>query len=94
MNLTLPDLNPADESGPDPLEGLLVLEPREMFDRCIIGVVERYQDRFVLYSKTCVLEALHDENDEDSDESALEHYEYNILGGWVGETTPGFLDDV
>lgn len=91
--MTIPDLNPADEHGEDLLEGLLVLEPREQFDSCIVGVVERYTQRFVLYSKSCVLRALATE-DEDMDEAAaLEHYEYNIVGGWVGETTPGFLDD-
>jgi len=81
---------------------LLMLEPREQFDPAIIGVAERFHDRFVLYSKRKVLEALaqdfdYDGEDEDEPEdpslAALEHYEYNIVGGWVGEHTPGFLDD-
>jgi hypothetical protein len=72
------------------------MEPRETFDPCIIGVVRRFNDRFVLYSHSCVIEALvepDDDSDQDPREAALEHFEFNIVGGWVGETTPGFLED-
>jgi hypothetical protein len=81
----------------DPLfDELLLMEPRETFDPCIIGVVRRFNDRFVLYSHSCVIEALvepDDDSDQDPREAALEHFEFNIVGGWVGETTPGFLED-
>ena len=74
-------------------EGLLVLEPRETFDDCILGIVQRFHDRFVLYSRKCVIEKLMDETDEEPHLSAIEHFEYNIVGGWVGDTTPGLLED-
>ena len=34
-----------------------------------------------------------DEDQQDPHESAMEHYSFNILGSFVGETTPGFLVD-
>lgn len=79
---------------------LMLMEPREQFDPCIVGVVERFHDRFVLYSRKKVLASLVEEatgatDDEDYDPAteALEHYEFNIIGGWVGEHTPAFLID-
>jgi len=79
----------------DPLfEGLLLLEPRNEFDQCIIGVVRRFNDRFVLYSKQCVLQQLtNDMEGEDDYEQAMEHFEFNVAGAFVGEHTPGFLED-
>ena len=80
----------------DPLyEGLLLLEPRTEFDQCIIGVARRFNDRFVLYSKQCVLQQLTDDmkKGEDDYQQAIEHFEFNIAGAFVGEHTPGFLED-
>lgn len=84
--------------------GLHVLEPRDQFDPCIVGIVERFNDTFVLYDRKCVLESIAagimegfelDEDPEDfdshPDQEALEHYEFNIRGGWIGDDTPGFL---
>jgi hypothetical protein len=90
------DRLPIDE---EQLDGLLVLEPRSVYDPCIIGTVERFHDRFVLYSKSKVLEAvvagIPTEGPEDYDpySEALEHYYFNIAGAFVGEQTPGFLED-
>ena len=85
-------------------DGLLLLEPRSEFDQCILGVAERFNDRFVLYSRKCVIDQLvmdeetsvaaePDEDRQDPREAAYEHYSFNILGSFVGETTPGFLVD-
>jgi len=85
-------------------DDLLLLEPRSEFDQCILGVAERFNDRFVLYSRKCVIDQLvmdeepsvaaePDEDQQDPHESAMEHYSFNILGSFVGETTPGFLVD-
>jgi hypothetical protein len=86
-------------------DGLLLLEPRSEFDQCILGVAERFNDRFVLYSRKCIIDQLTmDEEtsvaaeseacpDCDPREAAYEHYSFNILGSFVGETTPGFLVD-
>ena len=68
------------------------------FDDCIIGVLERFgMDSIVLYDKQTVIEKLMKESsapDELGDlamEQALEYYEYNMLGSWIGERTPGFV---
>jgi len=75
-------------------EGLMLLEPRNEYDQCIIGVVERFHDRFVLYSKRCVMEQLTDVKVGLQDyDDAQEFFDFNIIGGWVGEHTPGFLED-
>jgi hypothetical protein len=73
------------------LDGLLVLEPREMYDPCIVGVVQQFNTRFVVYSKKKVLEAL--VGDLGDIESALEWWGFNMVGGWLGPMTPGYLED-
>ena len=61
------------------------------FDGCAVGVLERFgMPRVVLYDKDLVLQKLMDEGI-DSYEAADEFYQFNQLGGWHGETTPGFL---
>ena len=61
------------------------------YDDCIIGVVERFGgDSYILYDRELVLEKLQ-KGGGMSYEDALEYYEYNQLGAYVGERTPGFL---
>lgn len=78
-------------------EDVLLLEPRDRFDAALIGIVRRFNSSFALYSESKVLEILAEDaeadGDEDPETSALEHYEFNIVGGWVGEGTPAFLMD-
>jgi hypothetical protein len=62
------------------------------FDDCIEGVVERFgQIEILCYNKEKVIEKLMKEGDRTYTE-ALEYYEFNQLGAWVGEGTPCFLD--
>ena len=78
-------------------EDLLFLDPPEMFDQAIIGVVQRFNSSFVLYDRAKILLALTDDGIEEgldpieAEAQAIEHFEFNIVGGWVGDTTPGFL---
>ena len=44
----------------------------------------------VLYDKEKVIEQLIEEGCDDR-EGAEEYYEYNQLGSWLGDKTPGFL---
>jgi hypothetical protein len=83
-------------------EGLLFLEPRSMYDQCVIGVVRRFNDRFVLYDQRLVIEQLVQEDpddpsvpyeDRDAYSRAVEWYEFNMVGAFVGSETPGFLED-
>tara|TARA_R110000751_G_scaffold265333_1_gene364418 strand:- start:301 stop:591 length:291 start_codon:yes stop_codon:yes gene_type:complete len=61
------------------------------YDDCVIGILERYgMENIVLYDKEKVIQKLIDDGC-DSYEGALEYYEYNQLGGWHGDKTPGFL---
>jgi hypothetical protein len=69
-------------------EGLLKMDG---YDDCIVGIVERFgQDSYFIYDKDLVIKNLQ-KNGNMSYEDALEYYEYNQLGAYVGERTPGFL---
>lgn len=68
---------------------LLVLEP-EYFDDAIIGLAQRIGMDVVCYDKEKVLELLCVKEGM-TYEDAIEHFEYNIIGSWVGDTTPVFL---
>jgi hypothetical protein len=71
------------------IESALIMDG---FDDCVVGVLERFgqEEAIVLYDKDKVIQQLMDEGC-DSYEGALEYYEFNQLGGWHGEKTPGFL---
>jgi len=71
-------------------EHLLVLDP-DYFDSAIIGVVSRINFEAVCYSTDKVVELLM-EKDNMEYEEALEHFDFNIIGSWVGEHTPVFLE--
>lgn len=68
---------------------LLVLDP-EYFDDAIVGLVQRIGMDVICYDKEKVLELLCVKEGM-SYEDAIEHFEYNIIGSWVGDTTPVFL---
>ena len=74
------------ESGVD----ALALEPREEYDSCIAGIGWRTASNPVLvYDRAKILEFLQTEMTE---EDAIEHYEFNIVGSWVGDGTPIFVE--
>tara|TARA_R110000787_G_scaffold204632_1_gene315121 strand:+ start:123 stop:458 length:336 start_codon:yes stop_codon:yes gene_type:complete len=61
------------------------------YDDCAIGVLERFgMESIVIYDKEKVIQQLIDEGCDDY-EGANEFYEFNQLGGWHGDLTPGFL---
>lgn len=62
------------------------------FNDCIEGIVERFgQQDIICYNKEKVITKLMNEG-EGSYEEAVEYYEFNQLGAWVGEGTPCFID--
>ena len=64
------------------------------YDDCVAGVLERFgMEPIVIYDKAKVIEKLI-ENGCDDYEEANEFYEFNQLGGWHGDKTPGFLIQV
>jgi len=68
---------------------LLVLEPN-YFDKAIIGMAQRIGLDAICYDRDKVIEILMEEEGM-SFEDAIEHFEYNIIGSWVGDSTPLFL---
>ena len=61
------------------------------YDDCIVGIVERAgSESCVCYDKNKVLKRLHE--DGMSPEEALEYFDFNQLGAWVGERTPCFIE--
>ena len=67
------------------------LEPREHFDPCIVGVVQRFNDTVLLYSKRAVLAWFVSQGM--TEEEAQEWFAVNTVGGWFGDGTPVFLLD-
>ena len=60
------------------------------YDDCVVGYAERYgMDTVVAYDKTKVLEKL--QKDGMTIEEALEWFDFNMIGAWVGEHTPIFI---
>lgn len=73
-------------------ESLIFLEPEEM-DAALVGVVQGPNGLFAAcYSEPKIIKMLMDQ-DNISFEEALEFYNFNILGSYMGESTPVFLDD-
>jgi hypothetical protein len=61
------------------------------YDDCVVGVLERFgMEAIVLYDKAKVIDKLIEDGCDDY-EGAVEFYEFNQLGGWHGDKTPGFL---
>lgn len=69
------------------------------FDDCIIGYVEQFgRPPITLYDRDKVIQRLMDdfaadnphENEAGLSIMAWEWYEYNMIGGYVGEYTPAF----
>lgn len=77
------------------MDDLLFLEPRATFDPCILGVARRFNAWFVVYDEAKVLAALAAEieagPDDDPEDLAREHFDFNVVGGWLGDATPAFL---
>lgn len=60
-------------------------------DAAILGVIDRFgQEPFVLYDARRCIRILMKEGTM-SREDAEEHFEFNVVGAWVGERTPGFV---
>ena len=69
---------------------LLVMDP-EYLDAAILGVVTRMGLEAVCYDTDKVIRLLMG-HDKMTYEEAIEYFEYNMQGAWVGEHTPVFLE--
>lgn len=70
----------------DTSNGLLVMDG---YDDCIAGVVRRFNDTFVVYDYQKVIAKLM--KDGMTEDEAVEFWEFNQVGAWSGDHTPGFL---
>lgn len=60
------------------------------YDDCILGICERFgQEPIIAYDKSKVIQKL--QKDGMTEEEALEYFDYNQLGAYVGESTPCFI---
>lgn len=72
----------------------LFLEPRATFDRAICGLAEQAGGMMVVaYDSDKCIDALVDVNGWDRDE-AIEWFEFNTAGAYVGPGTPVFITPV
>jgi len=58
------------------------------FDKAFMGVVRQFNNEIALYDYEGVITQLMEDM---SREDAEEFFEFNIVGGWVGNKTPGFF---
>ncbi len=64
------------------------------FEDCFVGIVERFgMEPICCYDKTKIVSKLM-EVEKMSFEEAFEHFEYNIIGAWMGEGTPCFIGSI
>ena len=69
------------------IDGALIMDG---FDDCIAGIVERIgQPDIICYDRDKVLDKLISQGM--TDEEAVEYFEYNQKGAWMGEGTPCFI---
>jgi len=61
------------------------------FEDALIGVGQQFNKALAVYDRQKCIEILM-ERDGMSDEEAVEYFEYNVTGAWVGEYTPIFLE--
>ena len=70
------------------LEGILVADGH---DHAILGLVEVGDNVVVAYSEGKIIEGL--VNDGMTEDEAVEYYEFNIKGAYMGPTTPIYVED-
>ena len=69
-------------------DGLMIMD---FFDDCIIGVIRGVdsEDKVCYSYKKVIAKLMRD--DEMSEEDAIEHFYFNMIGAYVGKHTPVFL---
>jgi len=83
-------MNPIRDEIAERYPDLLVMDP-EYLDAAIVGVVTRIGLEAVCYDTDKVIRLLMG-HDKMSYEEAIEYFEFNMKGAWMGEQTPVFLE--
>ena len=60
------------------------------FEDAFIGIGQQYNRYFAIYDRQKCIDILMERDGMDEDE-AEEHFEFNVVGGWVGHGTPVFV---
>ena len=60
------------------------------FEDCIAGVCDRGGSRFLVYDREKMLQRLCEDM---SYEQAVEYFDFNIESAWIGDSTPGFIEE-
>ena len=60
-------------------------------EKAFLGIGYQFHTPVALYSKNKAIQCLIDQGMDE--EQALEYYDYNIAGAYVGDNTPIFLED-
>ena len=81
-------------------ERLAELNPEALladgFDEALVGIVRQFNRYLALYDYERCIEELMDnmatshESDSQLELSAIEYFEFNVVGAWMGENTPCF----
>ena len=67
-----------------------LLEPRDEYDACIVGIGYRFNaGPLAVYSIPLVLQVMKGWGMDD--EEAQEFFEFNTIGAWMGDGTPMFV---
>ena len=73
-------------------ESPLLMEPRSDYDPCLVGIGYRFKDGpLAVYDINKVLKVLQT-RDGMSEEGSEEFFQFNIVGGWLGDGTPMFIE--
>jgi hypothetical protein len=84
MIMTIDELNDYMDGSEEPF-----LQP-DGFEDCLVGIAEGFGgEEALVYDKDKVLQKLQD--DGMSFEEAIEYFEYNIIGAYVGPKTPLYI---
>jgi hypothetical protein len=61
------------------------------FDDCVIGLAYQFNQPLVIYSKQKIITQLMGDM---SGEEAMEYFDFNIAGAYMGDSTPLFMEDL
>ena len=70
------------------IEGALIAEG---FEEALIGFGYQFNTPVAVYSKDKCLHVLIERDGMNSDE-ALEYFDFNVAGAWMGKSTPIFIE--
>jgi hypothetical protein len=76
------------EHSTEPIDGALLADG---FEDALVGFGYQFTHPVAVYNKDKCIEILMDRDGMD-DTEAIEYFDFNVSGAWVGENTPIFLE--